>query len=118
MGAVNLIWKVLSSRAGLAVMTMFVLFTWHKLDKGSAVRTAVAEYVAADELATARALNKALSEKLEKERAAAQAFELARQRTALEAAQLAEEIAAYEKTSSVPVQCVVSDQLVERLRAN
>lgn len=56
---VELIGKILGSRtfaigAAFAV-TALVLFTWHKLDKSSAVRRAVAEYVADAELQQARA---------------------------------------------------------------
>eukprot|EP00903_Cladosiphon_okamuranus_P001614 g1612.t1 len=56
MALIALIWK---SRIGAVAMALLVLaaalFTWHKLDKSSAVRSAVTSYVADVELAAAEA---------------------------------------------------------------
>ncbi len=51
----HLLWRFLASRAGLVVLIATVLFSWHKVDKTSAVRRAVAGYVADVELAAKNA---------------------------------------------------------------
>lgn len=47
--------KFLTSRTGLFCLLVLVLFAWHSLDKGSAVRSAVTGYIADVELAAAEA---------------------------------------------------------------
>lgn len=44
----------LKSRAGMLVMLSLALFSWHKIDKSSAVRKAVVAYVADVELSAQR----------------------------------------------------------------
>ena len=56
--------KLLLSRGGIIVMIALALFSWHRLDKGSAVRQAVTRYVADVELQAAGAERDQLSHKL------------------------------------------------------
>ena len=51
----RLAWTLLRSRTGLIVMAGLALYTWHTLDKSSAVRRAAEELVAGQRLATLRA---------------------------------------------------------------
>jgi len=56
------VFRVLTSRTGIAVIVIGALFTWHQLDKSSAIRRTVVRYVADVELAAAEAENKSLRE--------------------------------------------------------
>ncbi|MBD1544888.1 hypothetical protein [Roseibium aggregatum] len=47
--------RFLTSRTGILVLICFALFAWHKIDKTSAVRRAVAGYVADVELSAKNA---------------------------------------------------------------
>lgn len=86
----NLLWRTATSRIGIVVLIALALFAWHTLDKHSAVRRAVAEYVAGAELEAARA--EADYERRQR-RAAEQAKNEARKRAVL-ATRMAEDRAA------------------------
>lgn len=51
----RLLWRFLTSRAGVVALIAMALFSWHKADKTSAVRRAVAGYVADVELSAKNA---------------------------------------------------------------
>ncbi|WP_417681653.1 hypothetical protein [Roseibium sp.] len=51
----RILWHFLSSRAGVVVLIATALFSWHTVDKTSAVRRAVADYVADVELSAKNA---------------------------------------------------------------
>ncbi|MBO9418494.1 hypothetical protein J7481_03220 [Labrenzia sp. R4_2] len=116
-----MIWSSLSkwlfgTRSGVLLVAAFLLvgslYTWHWLDKSSAVRKAVVGYVAKVELAASRAELKVL-----KDRAAALEaanFQFQRQLQEAEALQTRQalELDTYEST----VDAVVGPALIERLR--
>lgn len=108
------LWKLASSRAGIVCLIGLALFTWHQVDRSSAVRRAVAEYVADVELATARAER----DELKRRRAAINTANryLQTEIALAEAAALTanEELAHYETT--VADVCRVDGALLERLR--
>lgn len=110
------LWSIATSRLGLIVIIAIGLFTWHKLDKSSAVRGAVAEYVAGVELAAERAEKEALKRRLEKAVRARHQFEKAKAAADLRADQAIQELEDYE--SQVGADCVVDGHLLERLRNN
>lgn len=95
-----------------------VLFGWHKIDKTSAVRQAVAGYVADVELATAQAR---ITEANRRAAVAGEVRERLEERlAALEgtAVRQAREIEQYEAENEVNDMCVVDDRVLERLRGN
>ena len=53
------IWRIASITIPLPIAVLVAIGVWWQVDKHSAVRKAVAEYVAADQLAAERANNKA-----------------------------------------------------------
>lgn len=110
------------NRASASISTLVivaaVLFGWHKIDKTSAVRKAVAGYVADVELATMRAQ---IEEANRRAIVAADARDRLEERLAtLEgtADRQAREIERYEIENEVNPVCRVDDRVLERLRGN
>lgn len=100
------------------VIVAGVLFTWHKVDKGSAVRRAVMEYVADTELKVERAR---IAEIERRARIAVEAADQLRERTSAiegELSALNGEIEAYEAETEIPASGRVGSDLVVRLRGN
>lgn len=107
-----------SASISTLVVVGAVLFGWHKIDKTSAVRQAVAGYLADVELATAQAQ---IAEANRRVVVAGEARERLQERLqALEgtAVRQAREIEQYEAENEVPDMCVVDDNVLGRLRGN
>lgn len=110
--------RVLFSRAGLIAMIVLVLWAWHRIDKGSAVRDAVTRYVADVEIEALEAENERL-------RAITQATEEANRKLregilSADAARRAADnrIETYETETPPPADCAVSGDLLDILRGN
>ena len=100
------------------VIVALALFAWHKLDKRSAVREAVMEYVAQTELSAARAQ---IAEANRRAAVAAEAVEQLEERVQVargEAQRLAVEIEQYEAENDIPISGRVEPDLFNRLRGN
>lgn len=110
----KVLFRLLTSRAGIVIMIAAALFTWHKLDKSSAVRRAVTSYVADVELA---AKNAELAELKRRSAVFASANrnlldQVARANADADAAN--QELEHY--VSTVADDCAVDGTLLERLR--
>ena len=108
------LFRILTSRAGIVALACLALFTWHRIDRTSAVRRAVAGYIADVELA---AKNAELAEL--KRRSAV--FAAANRTLLSQVAQAdAEADAANQElehyVSTVADDCTVDSTLLERLR--
>ena len=110
------------NRASASISTLVIvavaLFGWHKIDKTSAVRRAVAGYVADVELATMRAQ---IEEANRRAAVAGEARERLEERLQVlegTADRRAREIEQYEAENEVNNMCVVDDRVLERLRGN
>lgn len=110
------------NRASASISTLMivgvVLFGWHKIDKTSAVRQAVAGYVADVELATAQAQ---IAEANRRAVVAGEARERLEERVQVargEVQRLAVEIEQYEAENDLPSSCRVEPDLFDRLRGN
>lgn len=100
------------------VIVALALFAWHKMDKRSAVREAVMEYVAQTELFAARAQ---IAEANRRAAVAAEAVEQLEERVQVargEAQRLAVEIEQYEAENDIPISGRVEPDLFNRLRGN
>jgi len=100
------------------VIVALALFAWHKLDKRSAVREAVIEYVAQTELSAARAQIAEANRRAEI--AETQAAQLAEreQVTRGELIRLHAEIEQYEAENDIPTSGRVEPSVFDRLRGN
>ncbi|PIE15189.1 MAG: hypothetical protein CSA68_07515 [Rhodobacterales bacterium] len=94
------------------------LFVWHKLDKGSAVRAAVSEYVAAAEITALKAQIAEANRLAQVASEAAQRLDERAQAVEGEAVRLAAEIKQYEAENALPTSCRLSPDLARRLRGN
>ena len=112
----GLLIRLATSRIGIVCIIAGALFLWHKFDKSSAVRRAVAEYVAAEELA---AVNSELRETQRRAAVTMAANERLRQ-AAAEAEEMAataeQELEAYVQANPIDPDCVVDDAVIERMR--
>ncbi|WP_421983329.1 hypothetical protein [Roseibium sp.] len=114
----TLVELALKSRTVVAVISVAAvlggLLVWHKVDKSSAVRRAVVEYVAKVELTSARVQMEELKRrKLVAERVSRQFRTLIEQANA-DAEAATKELEKY--ASTVGADCVVQPDLIERLR--
>lgn len=109
----GLFWRIVTSRAGILVMAGLTLFTWHKLDRGSAVRQAVSGYVARVELETLRSERDELRRRQAAVRLANRDLHSKVRDAEAEADAAAQELEHYESTFDDT--CRVDDALVERL---
>jgi putative IMPACT (imprinted ancient) family translation regulator len=100
------------------VVIGLALFGWHKLDKSSAVRAAVMEYVADVELTAARAQIAEANRRAAIADEAAQRLDEKVQAAEGEAMRFEAEIEAYEQQTTVSPDGRVSDDLFDRLRGN
>jgi len=110
--------KAATSRVGIVVMVFAALLAWHKLDKSSAAREAVVEYVADVELAAAEAERENLQDRLERAREANDALQARITESEKEASDAEAEIRRYIKATDAPDGCRADPGLLERLRAN
>lgn len=111
-------WRILSSRAGLAVILCASLWAWHVIDKAQAVTAARDGYIRQVELAAVEA------ELAELQRRAALANELNRvlqeklQVVKGETLRFASELEAFENETNINPEGVVDVDLLRRLRSN
>lgn len=112
MGA--LFWRIATSRIGILVIAALVVFTWHKIDKGSAVRQAVTGYVAKVELETLRAERDELRRKRAAVSLANQTLQSKIEQAEADADAARVELQDY--VSTVDDSCRVDDPLAGRLR--
>lgn len=110
--------KFLRSRTGMIVLIVSALWTWHTLDKGSAVREAVVGYVADVELAAAEAKAETLQGLLDGMTEANAMLARQTEKAQKEAADAVADREEYLGQTSVPAGCVVGDDLLGILRAN
>ena len=100
------------------VIVAVSLFAWHKLDKSSAVRSAVSEYVAATEITALRAQIAEANRRAAIAREAADRLQERVQAAQGEALRLAAEIEQYEAENDIPTSGRVEPDLARRLRGN
>lgn len=110
----GLIWRLATSRIGIVALAALALFTWHKLDKGSAVRRAVSGYVAKMELETLRAELDELRRRRAAVRLANRDLQTKIQEAEAEADAAIQELEHYETT--VHESCLVDGAHLKRLR--
>lgn len=109
------IWKSRTGAIAIALVAVAAaLLAWHKLDKGSAVRSAVNRYVAGVELAAAEAELAAARKRAEAAEAATHSFQ--QQLAEAEAIQTQQALELDEYESTVGDDCTVDRALLERLR--
>ena len=112
------LWSILTSRAGLIVLTIAAVLFWHFQDKAAAVEAAKDGLVRASELAAAQAELVELRRIMAVEREAAQALQEKVQVARGEALRFAAELEAYERETEVNPEGRVDADLLHRLRAN
>ena len=100
------------------VVIALALFTWHKFDKNSAVRSAVMEYVADVELNAARAQIAEANRRAEIAAAAQERLEEKVQVAEGEVIRVAREIEQYEAENDIPTSGRVDNGIFDRLRGN
>lgn len=105
--------RFFTSGPGLILVIGLALFTWHKLDKSSAVREAVVSYVADAELAAAEAEQRVLQERAENLEAANAVLRFQTERDERKLADAQKALLEY--VESNPSGCTVSDDLTDRL---
>lgn len=111
-------WRILSSRAGLAVITCALLWGWHVHDKRQAVAVAREGFVRDFELAAVRAELDSARRQMAAAREASQALQEKVQAAEGEALRFAAELEAFESETQVNRDGVVDASLLRRLRAN
>ncbi|MBO6511817.1 MAG: hypothetical protein JJ979_25600 [Roseibium sp.] len=109
---------ILRSRTACSIFAVAAVlggfFVWHKVDKSSAVRQAVAGYVADVELKTARVQLEELKRRKVVTDQANRRFQSEINQANAEAEAAAQELERY--VSTVEASCVVQPGLIERLR--
>lgn len=120
---IALIFNILFRNRTTSVVTSLIvvslsLFTWHKLDKRSAVRAAVMEYVAQAELTAARAQIDEANRRAAIAEAASSRLQERVQAAEGEAIRIAREIQQYEATNDLPISGRVEPDIFDRLRGN
>ena len=108
--------RVGSAAAALVVVTAG-LSTWHSLDKGSAVKQAVVEYVARTELAAARAEATEARRRAEVAERATEALEARAEAAERDAEAFVQEIKAYEDQTTINPDGIVDGAILDRLRS-
>ncbi|KMW56990.1 hypothetical protein AIOL_001948 [Candidatus Rhodobacter oscarellae] len=111
-------WRLLSSRAGLAVVLCALLWGWHVYDKRQAINAAREGFVQQFELTAAQAELDALRRRMA---AAAEANRALQERIQVaegEALRFATELEAFEHETQVNPDGVVDTDLLRRLRSN
>lgn len=110
--------RLLTSRAGLAVVLCALLWGWHVYDKRQAVQAAREGYVQAFVLTALQAERDAL---LRRAAAAEEANRTLQEKVQVaegEALRFAQELEAFERDTQVNPEGVVDSDLLRRLRAN
>lgn len=106
--------RFLTSGPGLVLVIGLALFTWHKIDKSSAIREAVVGYVADVELEAAAEAEKVLRQRAARLEEANSALRAQREQDEKELADAQEALLTY--VESTPSGCAVSRDLLDRLR--
>ncbi|WP_298981606.1 hypothetical protein [uncultured Roseibium sp.] len=110
----QLVWRSRTGAIAIALCVLaMALFTWHKLDKSSAVRSAVASYIADVELAAANAEVTALRKQAQALATANLTFQFQLTESEAIRTKQAEELDTY--VSTVGADCIVDRPLFERL---
>lgn len=113
-----MLWRLLSSRIGLAVMVCALLWGWHVYDKRQAVSAAREGFVREFELTAARTELDVMRRRMAATREANQALRDKVQAAEGVALRFAAELEAYVRDTQVNPEGVVDSGLLERLRAN
>ena len=111
-------WRLLSSRAGLAVVLGALLWGWHLQDKRAALLAARDGFVRRIELTAAQAELEGLRRRMASIREANQALHDKIQVAQGDARRIAAELEAYERDTKINPEGVVDPDLLRRLRAN
>jgi hypothetical protein len=111
-------WRLLSSRAGLAVFCCALLWGWHVYDKRQAVSAAREGFVREFELTAVQAELDAMRRRIAAAYEASQSLQKKVQAATGEALRFAAELEAYERDTQVNPDCAVDADLLGRLRAN
>lgn len=110
--------RFLTSRLGLAAIILAGMWGWHVYDKRQALAHARDGYVAAFELAAAKAEIEAITQRAERVAAANKSLMTGIELAHAEADRFAAELEAYERETEINSDCRVDPDLVQRLRAN
>lgn len=111
-------WRILSSRAGLAVIACALLWGWHVHDRRQAVSAAREGCVRDFELTAVQAELEAVRRRMVAANEASQALREKLQVAEGEALRFAAELEAYQRETQVNSEGVVDSGLLRRLRAN
>lgn len=106
--------RFFTSGPGLVLLIALALFTWHRLDRSSAVREAVVGYVAGVELAAKEAEARVLRQRAANLQAANRELQDQIEQDERETADVQDALREY--VESNPSGCVVSPDLLDRLR--
>lgn len=110
--------KFLTSPFGVVLLASLALFTWHHLDKRSAVREAVIGYVADVELAAAEAEADKLRRTLSRLQSANENLTVRIEAAEKETADAQDRIAEFVQENPAQPGCFVSPEFLDLLRAN
>lgn len=113
-----MIWRMLTSRIGLAVLACALLWGWHIYDKRQTVNVAREGFVREFELIAAQAELDAVRRKMVAADSANRNLREKVQVAEGEALRFAAELETYERVTQVNPDGVVDSGLLERLRAN
>ncbi len=113
-----MLWRVLSSRAGLAVALCALLWAWHAYDKRQAVQAARDGYVRRFELIAAQAEVDALRRRIAATTEANRTLQEKIQVAEGMAVRFAAELEAFEYDTQVNTLGIVDSDLLGRLRSN
>ena len=118
----SIVGLIFKTRAGTTAAALALaaggLWVWHTLDKSSAVRTAVIEYVARTELETARAAVEEANRRAEIAEQATAALEERAATAERDAELFQQEIRAYERENEINPDGLVDPGIFERLRSD
>lgn len=115
--ALRYLWKLLSSRLGLALVVAGLLWGWHVQDKRAAVRAASEGLVTATELSAAEAERDELRRRLVAADEANRVLQERMQVAEGEAQRFATELEAYERDTQINPDGLVDPDPLQRLRA-
>lgn len=111
-------WRLVSSRAGMAVIILAMLFAWHVIDKRQAVSAAREGYVRQFELTAAQAELAALRRRAAATEEANRVLQEKMQVAEGQALRFAAELEAYQNETDINPDGVVDSDLIGRLRSN
>lgn len=111
-----MIWKLITSRIGLAVIGVSLALLYHYIDKAVAVRNAEEALADKTEIAALNAENDELKRRAEIAEGALEAFTEEHVAAKEAAAEAEQELEAYVASTEVNRECVVDGSVLERLR--